>query len=88
MAKEKQTQKMLAMALAASVAAGAMPIPAFADVVTDKDSTTETTTDGTTEKSTTITGDGTADVPTVKLEVNNSWKERRRILYICRFFLS
>ena len=71
MAKEKQTQKMLAMALAASVAAGAMPIPAFADVVADNDSTTtETTTEGTTEKSTTITGDGTPASPTVELEVS------------------
>lgn len=71
MAKEKQTQKMLAMTLAASVAAGTMPIPAFADVAADNNSTTtETTTDGTTEKVTTVTGEATPAEPTVKLEVS------------------
>lgn len=54
MAKEKQTQRMLAMALAASVATGAMPVTAFADVVTNPDgSTTETTTDTDTGSTTT-----------------------------------
>ena len=73
MAKEKQTQRMIAMALAASVAASAMPVTAFADVVTNPDgSTTETTTNPadntTTEKTTNTSGEGTAAAPTVTVE--------------------
>ena len=84
MAKEKQTQRMLAMALAASVAAGAMPVTAFADVVTNPDgSTTETTSDtdtgSTTKKTTSITGEGTPDSPTVKLEISITKNENNEV---------
>ena len=64
MTKTKQTRRMIAMALAASVATSAMPVTAFADTVTNADGSTTTTNsttnaDGsTTTNSTTTSADG------------------------------
>ncbi|MBQ7102440.1 MAG: hypothetical protein IJN89_00100, partial [Anaerotignum sp.] len=62
MAKEKQTRRMIAMALAAAVTMSSVPVVAFADEVSDTPSVTS-------ESTTTESGDGSMESPRVTVTV-------------------
>ncbi|WP_458408042.1 Cys-Gln thioester bond-forming surface protein, partial [Anaerotignum sp.] len=88
MAREKQTRKMIAMALAASVATSAMPVTAFADTVDNGDGTSTTTTttnsDGSSrEVTTSVKGEGTTSAPkvtaTITIDKDANGKETSRV---------
>ena len=70
MAKEKQTRRMIAMALAAAVTMSSVPVVAFAEEGGNTPSvTSESDTDNNSENTTSESGDGTKEDPKLKVTV-------------------
>ena len=73
MAKEKQTRRMIAMALAAAVTMSSVPVVAFADEVSDTPSVTS-------ESTTTESGDGSMESPRVTVTVTPTETKTKSII--------